>query len=70
MAVIFTLKELIKKKGYGDIPCRKLAEDIGISHVPLWKMLNSKPYNPSLEMLDKLCKYLKCQVKDIIKYKR
>jgi DNA-binding Xre family transcriptional regulator len=67
MAVIITLKEVINKKGYGDVPYRKLAEDIGISHVPLWKMLNGKPYNPSLEMLNKLCLYFKCNIKDILK---
>ena len=70
MAIVFKLREVIEKKGFGEIPYRKLAEDIGISHVPLWKMLNGKPYNPSLEMLDKLCRFFKCQPGDIFQYKR
>jgi len=70
MVVSLKLKELIAKEGYGDLPFRKLAKEIGISHVPLWKMLNNKPYNPSLEMLDRLCKFFKCQVGDILEYRR
>lgn len=70
MVVAFKLHEMIKKKGLGDVPYRKLAEEIGITHVPLWKMLNGKDYNPSLPMLDKLCKYFQCQIGDILEYKK
>ncbi len=64
------LKELINQKGYGEVPYRKLAMDIGIDHVSLWKMINGKPFNPSTNTLDKLCKFFKCKVGDILEYKR
>jgi len=47
----------------------KLAKEIGISHLPIWKMANGEAYNPSLEMLDKLCKFFKCKPGDILEYK-
>ncbi len=62
------LKELIKKKGYENISYRELAGEIGISHLPLWKMVNGEPYNPSLAMLDKLCVFFKCSPSDLLKY--
>jgi len=70
MVVSLRLNELIEKRGYGNLPYRRLAKEMGISHVPLWKMLNGKPYNPSLEMLDKLCRFFKCRVDDILRYSK
>ena len=70
MVVSIKLREAIEKRGYGDKPYRALAKEMGISHVPLWKMLNNQPYNPSLEMLDKLCTFLKCSPGDILKYRK
>lgn len=67
MVVHIKLREILEKKGHGKKPYRQLAEEMGISHVPLWKMLNGEPYNPSLEMLDKVCGFLKCQPGDILK---
>lgn len=64
------LQAMVKKRGYGDWPYRKLAKAIGISHLPLWKMMRGEPYNPSLEMLDKLCRFLKCQPGDLLEYVR
>lgn len=70
----FKLAELLKKKGYSDhlgrIKWRQAADDIGISHVALWKMVRNEKYNPSLEMLDKLCDSLKCGPGDILEYKK
>ena len=64
------LRELIKKKGYKGASYRKLAKEIGISHLPIWKMANGEAYNPSLEMLDKLCSFFKCKPGDILEYKK
>lgn len=60
------LQELIKKRGYESMSYRKLSKEIGISHLPLWKMAKGEPYNPSLEMLDKLCQFFKCKPGDIL----
>lgn len=62
------LRELIKKKGYEGVSYRKLAKEIGISHLPIWKMANGEAYNPSLEMLDKLCRFFKCKPGDLLEY--
>lgn len=70
MVVDLKLREIVAKRGHGDKPYRQLAKEIGISHVPLWKMLNGEPYNPSLEMLNKICAFLRCQPGDILKYKK
>ena len=64
------LRELIKKKGYESVSYRKLAKQVGISHLPLWKMVKGEPYNPSLDMLDKLCRFFKCKPGDILEYKK
>ncbi len=68
--VTIKLKELVDNKGYKDWSYRKLAKAIGISHLPIWKMLNGEPYNPSLEMIDKLCQFFKCLPGDILKYRK
>lgn len=66
----FKLAELLKKKGYNTQSYRALAQDIGIDHVSLWKIMNKKPYNPSMAMLDKLCNFLKCQPGDVLEYRK
>lgn len=64
------LEELKNKRGYKDWSYRKLAKAIGISHLPLWKMLSGEPYNPSLDMLDKLCRFFKCTPGDIFEFRK
>jgi DNA-binding Xre family transcriptional regulator len=63
------LSELLKKRGYDENSYRQIAEEIGCDHVSLWKMMSGKPYNPSLEMIDRLCKFLKCKPGDLFEYK-
>lgn len=70
MVIQIKLKEIIKEKGYGDWSYRDLSKAIGISHLPLWKMATGEPYNPSLEMLDKLCGFFKCKPGDLLDYKK
>lgn len=70
------LQHVIDKGPHKDRSDRELAKDLGISHVALWKLRtgwkdkDSKPYNPSLEMLDLLCGFFKCKVGDILVYRR
>lgn len=66
--IVIKLDELIKKKMPG-ISNRQLAKDIGMSHVALHFMRTGKSYNPSLEMLDRLCTFFKCDVADIIEHR-
>jgi DNA-binding Xre family transcriptional regulator len=64
------LKELLKKKGLDKKPLRELADLMQIDHVSLWKMINGKPYNPSLAYLDRLCKALDCEPNKILQYNK
>jgi putative transcriptional regulator len=70
----FKLKELLTKKGHvdkqGRITWRKTAGEIGISHVALWKIANNEDYNPSLQILDRLCEFFKVQPGEILEYKK
>ena len=66
--IVIKLDELIKKK-MPNISNRQLAKDIGISHVALHFMRTGKSYNPSLEMLDRLCNFFKCDVADILAHR-
>lgn len=70
----FKLEEQLKRHGYvdkhGRITWRKAAKDLGISHVALWKMATHEDYNPSLEMLDRLCNHFKCGPGDILEHKK
>ena len=66
----FKLSELLGKRGYDTKSYREIAKEAGIDHVSLWKMINGKTYNPSLDMFDRLCRYLKCQPGDILEYKK
>ena len=68
------LQKVIDRSPHKSKPDRALAQELGISHVALWKLRTGwkdkagKPYNPSLEMLDRLCKFFKCQIGDLLKY--
>ncbi|MFA4971713.1 MAG: helix-turn-helix domain-containing protein [bacterium] len=70
------LQQVIDKGSHQGKSDRVLATELGISHVALWKLRtgwkdkDSKPYNPSLEMLDRLCKFFKCKVGDILEYRK
>ena len=68
----FNLAKLLKKyeDEKGRVRYRALAKEIGISHVALWKMANNEPYNPSLEMLDKLCAFFNRSPGELLEYKK
>lgn len=62
------INEIIKKSAFSHMSYRELAKAIGVSHGPLWKMAKGEPYNPSLEMIDKLCAFFKCKPGDLLEY--
>jgi DNA-binding Xre family transcriptional regulator len=52
---------------------RTLADDIGLAYATIAKLANAKDqndYDISAYALDKLCRYFKCDVGDILEYKR
>ena len=70
------LQQVIDKSTHKGKNDRELAKELGISHVALWKLRtgwkdkNGMAYNPSLPMLDRLCRFFKCEVGDILKYRK
>lgn len=64
------LAEIIKESKYKDWSYRQLAKAVGVSHLPLWKMVMGKPYNPSLEMIDRICDFFKCKPGELLEYKK
>ena len=61
------LDKILKKK---KISYREFAEKVGLSHVAIWKLTNGKKYNPSLEVIERLCKVLRCEVGELFSIKK
>jgi DNA-binding Xre family transcriptional regulator len=63
------LIRLLERDGYldsrGRILYKKLGEDLQFSGVTLWKMIHDKNYKPSVDTLEKLCKFFKCTPNDL-----
>lgn len=66
MAIITNLEELMKERGYTTV---KLAEEVGISTVNLSNIKNGNISAIRFSTLDEICKVLKCQPGDILRYK-
>lgn len=66
----YKICELANSKGYS---ARKLATEAGIGHntaALLMKARTHHDYNVGADILDKLCHALKCQVGDILQYRK
>ena len=66
MAIVTSLDELMKEKGYTLV---KLAEEVGISPVNLSNIKNGNISAIRFSTLDEICRILECQPGDILKYK-
>ena len=67
----FKLKEMIARKEFADgrrITISEVADATGIHRMTLSKMINQKGYNTGSENLNRLCKYFKCSIEDIVEY--
>lgn len=65
MAIVIKLEELMKERGY---TLAKLSEEVGISTVNLSNIKTGNISAIRFSTLDEICKALKCQPGDIIKY--
>ena len=64
--IIVKLHELIWKhriKGY------ELANATGLSKATISKLVKGENIDVKLSTIDKICKYLKCELKDVLEYK-
>lgn len=67
----FKLKELIAEKEFQEdrvITLVEIAESTGIHRMTLSKLANHRGYNPSAEILDKLCTYFKCPIEALVEH--
>lgn len=65
------LAELLAEKAFQEkrrIEWKEVAEHTGMHRTTISKMLNIPGYNASLENLDHLCRYFRCQVGDLAVY--
>jgi putative transcriptional regulator len=63
------LKEALTEKQFRDdngITMKDVAEATGIHPVTLSKIAKNKGYNPSLELIDRLCTYFECDVQTLL----
>lgn len=67
----FKLKELIAEKEFQEdrvVTLVEIAESTGIHRMTLSKLANHRGYNPSAEILDKLCTYFKCPIDALVEH--
>jgi len=65
----FRLKELLAEKQFRDgqgVTLKAVAEATGIHRMTLSKLANHRGYNPSADVLDKLCTYFKCRIEELV----
>lgn len=65
------LAEQLAEKAFREkrrIEWKEVAEATGLHRTTISKMLNIAGYNASLENLDLLCRYFRCQVGDLAVY--
>lgn len=65
----FKLKELLADREFREgrvITMTEVAEATGIHRMTLSKLSNHRGYNPSADILDKLCSYFKCTIQDLV----
>lgn len=66
MAIVTNLEEIMRERGYNLV---KLAEEVGISTVNLSNIKNGNISAIRFSTLDEICRILRCEPGDILKYK-
>ncbi len=67
----FRLKELLADKAFKEgrvITLIEVAKMSGISRLTLSRIGNHKGYNPTAEVLDKLCDYFGCRIDQLVEH--
>ena len=67
----FRLTELIADKAFKErrvVPLTEVADATGIHRATLSKMANQPGANIGTEIIDKLCRYFRCQPGDLLTY--
>lgn len=67
----FRLKELIAEKEFREgrvVTLIEIASATGIHRMTLSKLANHRGYNPSADVLDKLCSYFRCRIEQLVEH--
>lgn len=67
----FRLRELMADKTFEDgqrVTFEEISQATGINRTSLSKMANTRGYNTTSDNLDRLCRYFRCSVCDVVEY--
>ena len=67
----FRFKEMIAEKEYREervITLVEIANAIGINRQTLSRLANQKDYNPTADILDRLCTYFGCRIDQLVEH--
>jgi len=67
----FRLKELIADKEFREgrvITMLEVANATGVHRMTLSKLANNRGYNPTAEVLDRLCTFFGCPIQDLVEH--
>lgn len=67
----FKLKELLAEKEFQEgrvITMVEVASSTGIHRMTLSKLSNHRGYNPTADVLDRLCNYFNCRIEQLVEH--
>ncbi len=67
----FRLKELIAEKEFQEgrgITMIEIAKATGVHRLTLAKVANHRGYNPTADVLDRLCNYFNCRIEQLVEH--
>lgn len=67
----FRLKELIADKGFKEgrvVTMLEVAEATGVHRMTLSKLANHRGYNPTADVLDRLCTFFECRIEQLVEH--
>lgn len=67
----FRLKELVAEKEFREnrvVTLVEIADGTGIHRMTLSKLANHRGYNPTADVLDRLCSYFGCRIEQLVEH--
>lgn len=67
----FKLKELLAEKEFREgrvVTLVEVAQATGVHRMTLSKLANHRGYNPTADVLDRLCSYFKCRIEALVEH--
>ncbi len=67
----FRLKELLSEREFREgrvITMIEVAHETGIHRMTLSKLSNNRGYNPTADILDRLCNYFGCNIEQLVEH--